>query len=156
MTQLLKDRFSEKVESIPFSTCHWWNAGVSLYGMFWKDGRHHGAHRVSWEIHNDCEIPKGSLVLHKCDNPLCVNPAHLFLGTQKENMQDMIKKGRKAVRRGADNALTKLSKPQVVKIKWLLKEGQLSQRAIGDLFGCSQGAILAISRGTTWRHVLCR
>ena len=56
------------------------------------------AHRVSWMIHKG-EIPKGMQVLHKCDNRICTNPEHLFLGTQKDNVDDMIKKGRYNIKR---------------------------------------------------------
>lgn len=52
------------------------------------------AHRVAWEVHNGLEIPPGMCVLHRCDNPPCINPAHLFLGTLKDNSQDMKAKGR--------------------------------------------------------------
>ena len=147
-----KDRFLEKIELIPFSTCHWWKAGASVYGMFWFDGKRQGAHRVSWSMHNGREVPEGSLVLHKCDNPLCVNPSHLFLGSQKDNMQDMVKKGRKAVRAGKDNFLTKLKDAEVIRIKGLLKEGKLTQKAIAAVFGCDQSTVCRINQGFTWRR----
>lgn len=72
------------------------------------------AHRVSWRIING-EIPDGLWVLHKCDNPLCVRPDHLFLGTQIDNMTDMILKGRKAKAEGVWNC--RLSTTQVNEIK---------------------------------------
>jgi hypothetical protein len=65
--------------------------GVILY-----EKRYQSAHRVSWKIHNG-SIPKGLCTLHRCDNSLCVNPKHLFLGTQKDNIQDAWKKGRMCV-----------------------------------------------------------
>lgn len=75
--------------------CWLWTAGtVTGYGSFGFQGRMRIASRVAWEITNS-EIPAGMKVLHTCDNPLCVNPKHLFLGTQLDNMRDMVRKGRK-------------------------------------------------------------
>lgn len=63
------------------------------YGTIWDGKKHTGAHRVSWRLHNG-PIPKGKFVLHKCDVPACVNPAHLYLGTPLDNMLDKIARGR--------------------------------------------------------------
>lgn len=90
-------RFFEKV-SWTESGCHEWTAGrfEKGYGVFRNDGRNLRAHRVAYEIAFG-PIPDGMLVLHKCDNPACVNPDHLFVGSQKDNMQDMVKKGRQRI-----------------------------------------------------------
>lgn len=104
----LADRFWEKVNKdgpVPthcpeLGPCWLWTAstkgGKWRYGVISQTGKHDSlllAHRVSWEIHNG-PIPEGSLALHKCDNPSCVNPAHLFLGTFADNTKDMLEKGR--------------------------------------------------------------
>lgn len=99
--QDLQKRFSEKYKVDESTGCWVWNAckDTKGYGLFQMGQRPTGsykasaAHRVSWQIHKG-EIPKGMNVLHKCDNPPCVNPDHLFLGTQQDNTNDMIKKGR--------------------------------------------------------------
>ena len=86
----LKDRFWEKVNKT--NECWEWIAGKSHgYGVFWINGKLLRAHRVAWSIYNG-GIPEGLLVLHKCDNPACVNPDHLFIGTQQDNVDDMITK----------------------------------------------------------------
>lgn len=86
-------RFWNKVEKT--DGCWLWTASTFTdgYGKFKFDGKNRRAHRMSWIMENG-EIPDGMVVLHSCDTPLCVNPAHLSLGTPKDNTQDMIKKNR--------------------------------------------------------------
>src|SRR5258708_238256 len=92
----LQDRFWPKVQMS--EGCWTWLAkkskdGYGPIGRGGKDGEIMRAHRASWEIHFG-PIPEGMCVLHKCDNPTCVNPVHLFLGTNSDNVRDSIKKGR--------------------------------------------------------------
>lgn len=89
-------RFFEKITYEPNSGCWLWLAFTEReYGRFLVS-RNKGvwAHRFSWEYHNKKKIPKGKFILHKCDTPSCVNPNHLEIGTQRDNVDDMIKKGR--------------------------------------------------------------
>lgn len=76
--------------------CWEWQGGTNNIGYgFIRDGdRMRTAHRVSYEVHNNTKIPKYMCVCHTCDNPLCVNPQHLWLGTRKQNYDDMVSKGR--------------------------------------------------------------
>lgn len=76
--------------------CWEWTGGKNNVGYgFVRDGdKMRTAHRVSYEMHNNTTIPKGMCVCHSCDNPLCINPDHLWLGTRKQNSEDMIRKGR--------------------------------------------------------------
>ena len=92
----LAERFWPKVDTS--GDCWLWRASVDRhgYGRISMGGRGAGytrAHRASWMIHHG-PIPKGLMVLHSCDTPGCVNPAHLFLGTQRDNMDDALRKGR--------------------------------------------------------------
>src|SRR5271170_6305273 len=98
-SEKVKKRFWEKVAFIPFHSCYEWTASkhINGYGWFRMKDKMAKAHRISWEIHFG-EIPKGLGVLHACDNPSCVRPEHLFLGTQQDNAIDMIKKGRGTAR----------------------------------------------------------
>lgn len=96
-----------------------------------------------------------SFVLHKCDNRCCVNPDHLFVGTLKDNADDMRAKGRDAYGEnfGENNGQAKLTEDQVRQIRKLLDENTYSQREIGDLFGVTRGAIKMIKLRQTWRHI---
>lgn len=82
----------------PNTGCWLWTAVTNNhgYGVFWSEGKNLRAHRVSWELHNTT-IPKQKSVLHKCDNTFCVNPEHLYLGTQKNNVDDMVNRKRHAI-----------------------------------------------------------
>ena len=107
------------------------------------------AHRASWLIHNG-KIPDGLWVLHKCDNPVCSNPDHLFLGTAKDNSIDCAKKNRKNISYGTDRKHTKLNEEKVAKIKLYLEE-KLSFSKIASLFNVSVGCIQQIKEGRTWK-----
>src|ERR1039457_5628606 len=110
----LIERFWEKVQKS--ESCWLWTASTFWdgYGQIGLDGKKMRAHRLSYEI-NIGEIPEGLLVCHSCDNPRCVRPEHLFLGSQADNAQDMILKERSC--RGTKNSQAKLSKEDVVKIR---------------------------------------
>jgi hypothetical protein len=110
-------------------------------------------HRVAWELTNG-PIPDGLSVCHACDNPPCCNPAHLFLGTHQENMQDAGRKGilSKSGTYGTANGLAKLTEAQVREIRALTDAG-VHQRVVAKRFGVGLTAVGAIFRRETWRHV---
>jgi hypothetical protein len=110
------------------------------------------AHRVSWEIHFG-EIPDGLCVLHKCDDPSCVNPDHLFTGTQQENVSDMVSKGRTAV--GEAVGSSKLTEDHVRFIREVYKPHSRTCgiKSLARSFGVSRRCVIAITKGRTWKHV---
>ncbi len=122
------------------------------YGKFSVDGKIVLAHRSSWELYNG-GIPDGLLVLHKCDNPECSNPDHLFLGTCSDNSIDMSNKGRST--HGIKNTQAKLNPDEVLEIIRRLELGD-SQQSIADNFNISQTSISSIEHGKTWRRITGR
>lgn len=133
--------------------CHYWTARCfdNGYGQFKVNYKNLKAHRASYMFYKG-EIPSGMIVCHSCDNPKCVNPDHLFLGTNKDNYNDMVKKGRKwPITYGEDAHHTKLNEGQVKEI--LSLKGVLSQSKIAKKFGVSQGNIWWILSGKGWKHL---
>jgi hypothetical protein len=107
-------------------------------------------HRVSWEI-NCGPIPEGLGVLHKCDNPPCCNPEHLFLGDTDANMKDAASKCR--LPRGKKHHNGRFTPEQVLEIRRLYQGGGITQRAIGERFGVTRSAILGILRKDNYAYV---
>lgn len=147
--------FSSKIVKHTVSEC--WNWGASFnnmgYGVFGVGGKITAlAHRIAWTLHNG-EIPNGLFVLHKCDNPACCNPDHLFLGTQKQNLADCASKGRTT--RGERNPMAKLTEAKVMEAIRLSDLG-ISQREIGVGLGVSRSQIGMIVHGQRWNHITNR
>src|SRR6202041_712075 len=107
------------------------------------------AHRASWIIHFG-PIPEGKGVLHKCDNPQCTNPNHLYVGTQKDNCRDMIERGHMYDRRGEKCGMAKVSNEDVSFIRASLG---LSHRKLGRMFGIDCSTVTRIINRKTWAHV---
>lgn len=107
------------------------------------------AHRVSWILAYG-EIPEGKSVLHRCDNPTCVRPSHLFLGTQADNVRDMCNKGRAVNPAGEDQGRAKLTAVQVACIRLLAQFG-LGKSPLGRMFRVHSRQIDRIVRGQQWR-----
>jgi hypothetical protein len=128
--------------------------GKGRYGHIRKYGRNGQmivASRASWVI-NFGEIPEGLEVLHKCDNTRCVNPGHLFLGTQLDNVQDMIAKGRDNKARGDRNPNAKLNIESVKTIRAMFSTG-ITRKEIATKFNVSYSLIKQIIRREGWKYV---
>ena len=121
------------------------------YGRFLFDGKARLAHRVSALLAGIIsDISDGSVVCHSCDNPSCVNPDHLWRGSQADNMRDMERKGRG--KRGSQLPQSKLTEDDVRYIKMFLSAGA-KQKVIAKNFGVSRSAIALIKTGKNWSHV---
>lgn len=110
------------------------------------------AHRLSWVIHKGA-IPDGQCVMHKCDNPSCVRPSHLFLGTQLQNLQDMDAKGRRRVGIGERHASQKMTILMVKAMRKIRIKFRLSYKQLGIAYGISTNSAWRICTRKTWRHV---
>lgn len=148
----LMQRLMAKVDKSGDGGCWNWTAAVMKkgYGVLNARRTYHRVHRLSYILHVGV-IPEGMHVLHKCDNRRCVNPEHLFLGTQADNMTDKKLKGRAP--KGSSNAAAKLKDNEVASIKTLLARGSCSQPFLARWFNVSQSAIHMIARGKNWSHL---
>lgn len=144
-------RFLERINKT--SNCWNWTGQLDKdkYGVIRTKLSHVKAHRVSYELFKGL-IPEGLLVCHTCDNPSCVNPNHLFLGTYKDNTQDMIKKGRKFNNKGELSSLSKLTEKQILDIRSRKKYRGL-QTDLSKEFNVSFQQISKIIKNQRWKHI---
>jgi hypothetical protein len=123
------------------------------YGVI-RFGKHLLTHRVSWELHNG-QIPDGLCVLHHCDNPACVRPDHLFLGTHQENMDDKSRKGRNsppAAMKGEEHENAKLRDGDIPLIRRAVAIG-FRQKDVAAAYGVAQSLVSRIATGGSWGHI---
>lgn len=152
MTSADKDRFLRKVKQ--GEGCWLFTASLNRlgYGQFGISGKVHKAHRVAWRIFQG-EIPAGMSVLHKCDVRNCVNPDHLFLGTQLDNMRDCKAKGRlvlPAPRHGEQNHMSKLTQEQVTEMREHKKKTGHGCKLIAKTYGVSAMTVYRAVTGQSW------
>ena len=154
----LSERFWSKVDKRGPDECWEWMGARSTkgYGNFYVGaGRWSHAQRVSWELTNGC-IPAGdgfhgTCVCHRCDNPPCVNPAHLFLGSIKDNLHDMLAKRRHNKPRGSANWCAKLTEADVVAIRAAAEHEM--KKTIAARYGVDPSVISRIVSRKKWAHV---
>lgn len=159
-------RFWGRVNAPNSRGCMNWRTKSNWYGSLRVGKINIGAHRASWIIHRG-PIPQGLCVLHKCDNPRCVNPKHLFLGTLGDNNADRERKGRsiyvsgdkhgmrlhpECVPRGERSGSAKLNSKNILYIRKALAGGA-SGDALAKTFGVVKSCISSIKHKRTWRHI---
>lgn len=147
-------RFWARVEKT--DACWLWTGARSNDGygsMTYRDPegtRHHiRTHRVVWLLAGLGPIPEGGFICHRCDTPLCVRPDHLFLGTQTDNMRDMMSKGRGPT--AERNGSARLTSDQVEEIRRRYAEGGITHRQLAEEYGVHAGTISKITLRTRWR-----
>jgi hypothetical protein len=150
----LAERFWDKVNIRTDDECWLWIAHINKdgYGMLIVDGKAERAHRISYKLTKGT-IPLNMSVLHRCDNPGCVNPNHLFLGTQAQNIADMVFKNRQKGLKGGDHPSAKLTNNDAIEIIKLRKLGWTC-RLIAQKFNISPSLVSAITCGSAWKHIM--
>ena len=157
MSDSLEERFWMKVDS--GGECWEWTGACNPrgYGKIGNKDKSAESHRVSWELHRG-PVPDGLCVLHRCDNRKCVRPDHLFLGTNKENMDDKVAKGRQARPKGEANGQAKLRESDILAIREMHRRHKRRARVARGLnrflsrwFGVATQTVYEAACGTTWR-----
>lgn len=151
----LTERLWAKIKKAGPNDCWIWTASVNSYGygQVWGGANVRKllrAHRVAYEDVVG-KIPRGILVLHKCDNPPCCNPSHLFLGTDADNVADRVAKGRtrRGDQRGEKHGSAKLTERQVLAIRAAMGP----QKVIAARYGINQSGVSDIKRRKLWAHI---
>ena len=158
----LDQRFWSKVAIANPTECWEWQASTAWngYGRFNLSGYdNERAHRVALALSLNREISSSEWVLHRCDNPRCCNPAHLYLGDRHQNAKDAVSRDRVSRHAtgntwtvGSRNGCAKLDEDKVAAIKLALRQGE-SQSSVAARFAVAQSNVSLISRGLRWRHV---
>jgi hypothetical protein len=148
----VQERLQELSIPEPNSGCWLWLGRLNEwgYGVFRENGKTTLAHRSSWIAENG-EIPKGMLACHLCDIPACINPEHLWLGTDLDNSSDCIKKGRNRQLAGGKHPNASMTEDQAKEAIFLISKRDDGE--IAEIIGCTKNAVNLIRRNRTWRHL---
>lgn len=146
-------RFSARISVDPKSGCHIWTGGrdVDGYGRYVEGGHEVRAHRAAWADANGCPVPEGNVVRHRCHNPACVNPEHLAIGTQAENIQDRQTANRQA--KGSNNGRSKLTERQIKALKRVMKDGGVPRARLARMLDVDPSTLRDIKQGKLWGWV---
>lgn len=155
MKQLKHKRFWSKVDIRGSDDCWPWLAYKDRagYGTMKINGKPQYATHILFNIRTGDWVPKGRQINHTCNNPSCLNPIHLRLGSQLSNMRYMMKCGRGNHVKGEQHYRAKLAKREVQKIKRLLFQGDMTQIEIASMFNVNHRTISVIKTGKRWGHI---
>lgn len=143
-----KERFNSSYEIVTESGCWIWMRSIDKdgYGIHYFNNKKESAHRKSYKLFKN-EIPEKMLICHRCDNPSCVNPSHLFIGTAKDNAQDALKKKRNFI--GSKNSRAILNEKNVIEIR----NSNLSIRQLSEKYCVSVNVIKYARKKSSWAHL---
>lgn len=152
---LLPTRLWKYIKKLGPDQCWEWQRGTNPLGYGWTsyDGTTNLVHRQIWKMVKG-PIPNGLCVLHRCDNPPCCNPKHLWLGTRTDNNTDKALKGRVVAHKGEKHARSRYTEKQVREMRKLYASGLYTYENLADKFGGYHGNIAGIVRRTSWKHVV--
>ena len=141
----------DRIAINPDSHCWEWTGAKHYkgYGFISEGGRNTLAHRLSFKLHRG-PIPHGMLVCHSCDNRCCVNPDHLFIGTNADNMADMVAKGRQQKVKGSDHGRARLTENDVIAVR---ESVGIRRRDLAKKLGVSRSTIDDIFLRRSWKHL---
>lgn len=149
----ISDRFWRKVQKGESNDCWPWLGAKTTwgYGLFWvsADRKRQSAHAIALELETGVVRPPGMHCCHRCDNPACCNPSHLYYGTPSENSADMVTRRRNP--RGVRKVNALLAEAQVAEIRERFFAGE-TQASLAEEFGISSGHLSNITRGRMWKH----
>ncbi len=147
-------QFWSKVDIHKPDECWLWTGSITRagYGRIWFQHTRTTTHRVAWELTHG-PIPEGMHICHSCDTPPCVNPDHLWLGTNLDNMHDKSIKGRVKRLRGTANGRARLQEAEVRSIRRMYSSGHYTQSRLGRIYDVSESQITHILSGKNWKHV---
>jgi|WetSurMetagenome_2_1015567.scaffolds.fasta_scaffold29718_5 hypothetical protein len=159
MRTMAKRFYDNVIKGEAVADCWIWSKWLDKdgYGRMTFKGKKYAAHRLS-RIVNNGEIPYNLYVLHKCDNPSCVNPDHLFLGTQQDNIDDCRNKGRANTSHnfkkiyGSSNGSSHITEQDVLNIRLRYDKG-VQQKILANQFGIGRATVWAIVHRHSWTHI---
>lgn len=155
---LIHARLMSHVSIEPSGCWEWQGSTRNGYGRMTIGSRKDGSrktvstHRIAYWLHYG-EIPDGMEVCHKCDNPRCVNPYHLFIGTRQDNIDDRERKGRNITFTGEEQPRAKLTKKEVKDARWERAYKGTSFQILADRYGVSKKTMINAIKGVTWKCV---
>lgn len=143
----LSERFWEKVDKSAGEDACWIWTGSKIrgYGSIYANGRNRKATQISWEFYHGEPFPTGMSACHACDNPSCVNPKHIWAGTQKDNALDCVAKGR---------SRSNLTPSDIFDITKLLASGDMSNKQIAEKYGCDPATVSLIRQGKAFDPIV--
>lgn len=146
------ERFWTYVDIKGPNDCWSWTRCATTYGYFSFNKKLQLTHRIAYALTHGWETIKGKVIRHKCDNTLCCNPKHLIAGTQQDNMNDKIERGRARYLKGNECSWSKLTEQDVFAIKALLDQGVLG-KDVASMYNVHKMTISDIKLGRTWSHM---